>query len=378
MSEYLNEDICQFSNDASASSFGWNFQANAGIFLFLKYMPDAADIKIESKSQDIEITLIDERKVFAQAKSAQDSTTIKDQKEKLKDAIISLARNPYKDNQLVYISNIPDTFKTAPNFFNNIIIPYNDCLVGIQKEIDETIFSISKNIAQKIKKEEDSRKVKKLEQIKRKIENFHKENFYISTIYPYYGTEKSRYTIISDTVLSFLIDTIKLTRDDAVSIKQKLLEHWQLNFEHNSTIKDDKKSKKIVKEDFTWPIVAFLIDGNFPDIDDCLSFLPDQSIKKEVERIINDPKSFYHERYEFTNKVLQRYSQFKKRLIGKVIKKPEFDFIKEHGDEFRYEFVMLGNGDDELTEYITKVFLYRILTSNRVVQKVCSAVGVKA
>ena len=46
MSEYLNEDICQFSNDASASSFGWNFQANAGIFLFLKYMPDAADIKI--------------------------------------------------------------------------------------------------------------------------------------------------------------------------------------------------------------------------------------------------------------------------------------------------------------------------------------------
>lgn len=76
MSEYLNEDICQFSNDASASSFGWNFQANAGIFLFLKYMPDAADIKIESISQDIEITLIDERKVFAQAKSAQDSTTI--------------------------------------------------------------------------------------------------------------------------------------------------------------------------------------------------------------------------------------------------------------------------------------------------------------
>ena len=68
MSEYLNEDICQFSNDASASSFGWNFQANAGIFLFLKYMPDAADIKIESISQDIEITLIDERKVFAQAK----------------------------------------------------------------------------------------------------------------------------------------------------------------------------------------------------------------------------------------------------------------------------------------------------------------------
>ena len=220
MSEYLNEDICQFSNDASASSFGWNFQANAGIFLFLKYMPDAADIKIESKSQDIEITLIDEQKVFAQAKSAQDSTTIKDQKEKFKDAIISLARNPYKDNQLVYISNIPDTFKSAPNFFNNSIIPYNDCLAGIQKEIDDTILSISKNIAKKIKKEKDPLKIRKLEQIKEKVENFHKENLYISTIYPYYGNEKNRYTIIGDSVLSFLTDTIGLTRDDAISIKQ--------------------------------------------------------------------------------------------------------------------------------------------------------------
>ena len=62
--EYLNEDVCQFDNDASASSFGWNFQVNAGIFLFLKYMPEVTDIKIESKAQDIEITLIDEGKVF--------------------------------------------------------------------------------------------------------------------------------------------------------------------------------------------------------------------------------------------------------------------------------------------------------------------------
>jgi hypothetical protein len=93
---------------------------------------------------------------------------------------------------------------------------------------------------------------------------------------------------------------------------------------------------------------------------------------------MNDPKSFYHARYEFTNKVLQRYAQFKNQSIGKAIKKPELEFIKEHGDEFRDEFVMLSNGDNELTEYLTKVFLYRILTSNRVVQKVCSAVGVKA
>lgn len=97
MNEYLNENVCQFDNDASASSFGWNFQTNAGIFLFLKYMPEVTDIKIESKSQDIEMILEHNGKVFAQAKSSQDYTAIKDQKEKFKDAIISLV-SPSRKN----------------------------------------------------------------------------------------------------------------------------------------------------------------------------------------------------------------------------------------------------------------------------------------
>ena len=376
--EYLNEDVCQFDNDASASSFGWNFQVNAGIFLFLKYMPEVTDIKIESKAQDIEITLIDEGKVFAQAKSSQDHTAIRDQKEKFKDAIISLSRNPYERNQLVYISNIPNTFKTAPNFFDNSIISYNDCLVGIKEEIDDTICSISKSIDKKIKDEKKSKKVEKLVQLKEKIEKFHKENLYISTIYPYYGNEQNRYIKISDTVLSFLTDTVGLSREDAISIKQQLLQHWQLYFEHNSTIKDNNNCKKITKEDLTWPIVAFLVDGNFPDIDTCLSFQPDLAIKKDVERIMNDPKSFYHARYEFTNRVLQRYALFKKQSLGEMIKQPELEFIRKYGREFIDEFVMFGNEDEQLTEYLTKVFLYRILVNNRYVQKVCKAVGVKA
>ena len=35
-----------FDNDASASSFGWNFQVNAGIFLFLHYIKEAKAIKV--------------------------------------------------------------------------------------------------------------------------------------------------------------------------------------------------------------------------------------------------------------------------------------------------------------------------------------------
>ena len=93
---------------------------------------------------------------------------------------------------------------------------------------------------------------------------------------------------------------------------------------------------------------------------------------------MNDPKSFYHARYEFTNRVLQRYALFKKQSLGEMIKQPELEFIRKYGREFIDEFVMFGNEDEQLTEYLTKVFLYRILVNNRYVQKVCKAVGVKA
>lgn len=66
-----NETKIIFDNDASASSFGWNFQVNAGIFLLLHYIKDAKSIKIESKYEDIEICLKNKSKIFAQAKSVQ-------------------------------------------------------------------------------------------------------------------------------------------------------------------------------------------------------------------------------------------------------------------------------------------------------------------
>ena len=94
-----------FDNDASASSFGWNFQVNAGIFLFLHYIKEAKAIKVESKYEDIEITLKDCKKVFAQAKSSQDECSVGSAKGKFKDAIISLSKIPMQDvNILIYIS----------------------------------------------------------------------------------------------------------------------------------------------------------------------------------------------------------------------------------------------------------------------------------
>lgn len=368
----------KFNNDASASSFGWSFQVDAGIFLFLYYITDASNIKIESKYEDIEITLNNNSKVFAQAKSVQDYTSATNQKEKLKDAIISLSKKPYKNNKLIYISNIPNTLKNYENHFNNCVKSYNDCLDGIKKEIDHIINSISESFSSKIKKAEDLNRKDELKKIKDCIDNFHKENFYISTIERYYGDTLDRYQSISEAILSFLVNKVKLSRDDAICIKQKLLEHWQLKFNHNSTIKDKNANikKNMSKNELTWPIIVFLLDDQIPNIDECLSFYPDQSIKDEAEEIMNDPQSLYFERYQFSNNVLQKYDEFKKNNNEKKIDKIELKFIKEYGHEFYNEFKTLSGNDIELTEYLTKLFLYKIIIKNRKIRKIFNTVGV--
>lgn len=375
MKDYLNEEYCEFSNDASASSFGWNFQSNAGIFLFLKYIHNALDIKIESKLQDIEITLVNGSKIFAQAKSAQDYTVAKDKKEKFKDAIVSLSRNPQKNNQLIYISNIPDTFKSANNFFDNSIVSYSSCLSNIKKEIDNTFLSTISSIENKIKKEKLQERKNKLIKIKNKVERFDKSSLFISTINPYFGDEENRYIKISDTVLSFLVDCIKLNRDDAISIKQRLLEHWQLRLEYNSTVSDKSDTKKITKADFAWPIAAFLIDNDLSEISDCLSFTPDKSIFNDVNRIMGLPTSIYHERFEFSNRVLQEFELFKKDVYGKGITQVEKEFIKQRSNQFIEEFRVVS--DENVTEYLAKAFLFRIINNNRNMQKISAGVGVR-
>lgn len=375
MVDYINEEYCDFSNDASASSFGWDFQYNAGIFLFLKYIKNATDIKIESKLQDIEITLSNGSKILAQAKSAQDYTIASDKKEKFKDAIISLSRISKNNNQLIYISNIPDTFKTAVDVFNNSVVSYDKCLMETRKEIDDVFQSVILSIENKILKENKETKKKKLLTIKKGVEKFDKSSLFISTINPYFGDEETRYMKIGDAVLSFLVDTIKLNRDDAISIKQRLLEHWQLSFEYNSTVKDKADIKKVTKAKFAWPIAVFLIDNDLSEIIDCLSFTPDKAITNNVQRIMKDSKSIYHERFEFSNKVLQEFEKFKKEIYGKRVTQVEKEFINKHGLEFIKEFSFIQ--DDDVVEYLTKAFVYRIISNNRNMRKISVGVGMK-
>ncbi len=376
MSDYMNADIIDFDNDASASSFGWNFQANAGIFLFLHYINEAKDLKIESKLQDIEITLNNDNKILAQAKSAQDPSIDKAKKTKFKDALISIAKSSKKEPNahFIYISNESDTFSSGDKAFDNRIRSYNKCLQSIRNEIDETfeatIHSLSTKI-EKAQKSSDDKKAKHLTEIKQLIENLNKDNLSVSCITQFWGEEENRYASIKDKINDFLLNKLDYKPTLVQKISNKLFEHWSFVCGFNSTQKDIKK--EMSKVEFLWPISIFLLQDIHHDITDCLDSTCDTSLEEEVDAIFEDGKMLYHERFEFSNKILQDYYDFKHNHISKI-KEPEKEFIKKNWKKYVEEFAQ-ENFDEEKLEYVTKSFLYRILMNSRNLRNICSKVG---
>ncbi len=372
----MNADIIDFDNDASASSFGWNFQANAGIFLFLHYINEAKDLKIESKLQDIEITLNNDNKILAQAKSAQDPSIDKAKKTKFKDALISIAKSSKKEPNahFIYISNESDTFSSGDKAFDNRIRSYNKCLQSIRNEIDETfeatIHSLSTKI-EKAQKSSDDKKAKHLTEIKQLIENLNKDNLSVSCITQFWGEEENRYASIKDKINDFLLNKLDYKPTLVQKISNKLFEHWSFVCGFNSTQKDIKK--EMSKVEFLWPISIFLLQDIHHDITDCLDSTCDTSLEEEVDAIFEDGKMLYHERFEFSNKILQDYYDFKHNHISKI-KEPEKEFIKKNWKKYVEEFAQ-ENFDEEKLEYVTKSFLYRILMNSRNLRNICSKVG---
>lgn len=193
------EDIL-FDNDASASSFGWNFQVNAGIFLFLHYIKEAKNIKIESKYEDIEICLKNKSKIFAQAKSVQSECNTSGVKNKMKDAIFSLGKVPVGENDiLIYISNIREPIGGVGKFFENKIVKYDECLDSTKTEINNYLFEVVSAIEQKLQEENlTNRKKNQYKAIKKRLEDMDIKKLEICSIYPYYGEEENRYSDVND------------------------------------------------------------------------------------------------------------------------------------------------------------------------------------
>lgn len=204
------------------------------------------------------------------------------------------------------------------------------------------------------------------------IKELNKDNLFFSCITQFWGEEENRYSSIKDKINEVLLDVLNYDSITVKKISNKLFEHWSFMCEVNSTQKD--KSKEMRKETFLWPISVFLLKDIHRDITDCLDSTCDSSLAEEVDAIFEDGKMLYHERFEFSNKILQDYYDFKKNPVSKI-KEPEKEFIRKNWKKYVEEFAQ-ENFDEEKLEYVTKAFIYRILMNSRNLRHICSKVGI--
>lgn len=368
--EYISES---YSNDASSSSFGWNFQYNAGVFLFLKLSDDVLSIEMENEKQDIVLRLRGNRNVYAQAKSAQDYTdmTTGDKNIKIKDAIISLAKTASKDinGEFIFISNIKEPIKDEDGISKLRITPYSSLNKTSQQHIDNLFSAIktkmNKNIENIIgdKKISEKSKNTKVNSIRHDISSLelleaNKDKFFISTIVPFKGGPE-RFDAIKDELNAFL-DKLNMSVSKKSSVCSRYLSYLQLIFEVGAGIKTFECKKQMKTSDLIWPISAILIFDNnsFTDVEDYLSFSSDPSNDDTMSQYINDDQFIYHTRFEFSNKVVQSFINFKKEFKNKdnVIA----DFLNLTWADFKSEFDD-GIINSENLEYLTKYYLYRLI-----------------
>lgn len=138
------------SSNASPEVFGFDFQVNATIFLLLDNIEELQSVRMEGATEDIELSLNNNKQIMAQAKSVvKGSTDFSNVRSKLKKAIETLsAADGNSIEQLILITNsknpLNDEFSKGYFYGLPTRIGYDDLPKESQAIIDEIADKIDK------------------------------------------------------------------------------------------------------------------------------------------------------------------------------------------------------------------------------------------
>lgn len=324
------------TSNASASAFGWDFQANAAILLMLENIQQAKSIKVEAATEDIEITLDNNNIIYSQAKSIEDINSKSNLIEKLKDGIRTL-NNAYNNGDaenLIYITNHSNPFndKTSIQYFlGRKKYDYNDlpdkCKNKVLKIINENNYNLDTN----------------------KLKVY---------ILPFLGRDRdNKDSAIKEAVSEFL-ESLEIYSSFT---PKRMLEIWQRDFFQNATVPDN--AIQIKKEKMIWTLIAETCE--FDRLDRQLENCDDAAIDEIAHRyqsIINNKT----EDFQFFNKVISDYSEFNKQLS---LKERTEKFVNEEYVRYLEEF-NVKELDDYMKSCLIKVIINKIISKRIIIDKI--------
>ena len=317
--------------NASASAFGWDFQANSAILLMLENIKEAKRVRVEGANEDIEITLQDHTKIYAQAKAVEKPDDTSHVIDKLTKALETLTDAAKKgDGSLfTYLTNSSNPFnnqRSLSYFTGRTHLSFDELPDIAQNKIKDII-------------------------TKNGYTDFDVHKMDIRVI-PFYGDDlKNRYKEIQACVNEFLAEV----NVDGQGINAEIMEVWQRDLFQNATQSDTTIS--ISKEKIIWPLIVLGVDKTAAN--EYKKDFDDEEIG-EIERkyrmIINQNTMSY--------KMISRVmSDFRKS------KKPQKRFVADCWNEY-LDLVNVVEADESIKESLVKIILYRILTQREYIRNI--------
>ena len=321
------------NRNASASLFGWDFQVNVAIVLVLENIKNVESVRVEGKDEDIEITLENQRKIYAQAKSVVKPDDYTNVKAKLKSALETLnqaARNG-DASLFTYATNSSNPFhiaETIPFFTGRTHLNFDELPDLAKAEIKRIVADQG-------------------------YTDIDLSKFDIRVV-PFYGDDpKNRYKVIQTYVNEFLGDM----RIYLPKIEQNIIQVWQRDLFHNATTMDTAIT--VNKKELIWPLIVLLVD-EVSAMDYKRDFDDDEvaDIESKYRLVINQ----HTLSYDIVSRVLTDYSSIKPSIRTK-------EFVDQRWVD--YLDIMQGvDTDDQTKESLIKIIIYRILSQRQCINDI--------
>lgn len=317
------------SRRADAVVFGFDFQVNAAIVLFLENIEDVEKICLEGNYEDIELELSSGKMILAQAKAVEKaSSDFVNVRKNLKKALTSLSEAGEKVDakELIVITNSPNPFnddKSRNVFYGHAHRNYNTLPPSAKEIVDRYL----------------SKMEKPLDTDKLKIQVLPFET----------DDENERYKVIMECINDFMGNlNISIS-----GIGRKMLETWHWQVFDNGGKKDS--AIKLTKKDIIWPILV-----QITEIEQCEdSFLEqfDSGVYEEVVNRYSEVINSHCEQCEFFIKVLSDYNNFKteKKQSEKLN-----EFIEIQWKDYISEFAVDGV-EEEIQKALAKIVIHNII-----------------
>ena len=325
------------SRRANAVVFGFDFQVNAAIVLFLENVKNVKSLRLEGDYEDIEIQMDNGEYILAQAKAVEKaSDDFTNVRAKMKKAITTLSEGDHKTNvkELIMVTNSPNPFNddSRSAFYGPSKRFYKDLPKPAKEKVDDYLRDLE--------------------------EPLDVNKFKIQVIPFETDVDDERYKVIMQCINDFIGEL----NINIAGLGRKLLDVWHRQVFDNGGKHDD--TIKLNKKEIIWPILVKVIEDN--TFDEGFGNQFDIGLLVEVQNRYANIIENHCERCEYFIKILSGFNSFqsKKNPIDKIN-----DFIEEkweeYSDEFSNEIV-----EDEVKEAITKIVIYKALRQRYVINRV--------